>query len=43
VCIEPWQGIASSVGEPGELRDKEGILTLGPGQTFAAAYTIEIG
>jgi galactose mutarotase-like enzyme len=43
VCVEPWQGIASSVGEPGELRDKEGILTLGPGQTFAAAYTIEIG
>jgi galactose mutarotase-like enzyme len=43
VCVEPWQGIASAVGEPGELSDKEGILTLAPGQEFAAAYTIEIG
>ncbi|RTQ49249.1 aldose 1-epimerase family protein [Hymenobacter gummosus] len=40
VCIEPWQGIASSVGAPAELRDKEGILTLAPGATFRAAYTI---
>jgi galactose mutarotase-like enzyme len=43
VCVEPWHGIASPTGEPGELREKEGILTLEPGQIFSAAYTIEIG
>jgi galactose mutarotase-like enzyme len=43
VCIEPWQGIASSVGSAEELSEKEGILTLVPGQTFATAYTIEVG
>lgn len=43
VCVEPWHGIASPTGEPGELREKEGILTLEPGQVFSAAYTIEVG
>jgi len=42
VCIEPWQGIAGSVGAPVELADKEGILTLAPGQSFTASYTMEI-
>lgn len=40
VCIEPWQGIAGSVGTPTELRDKEGILTLAPGASFRTEYTI---
>jgi len=31
------------VGPPQELREKEGILTLGPGRALAAAYTIEVG
>ncbi|MDO7874659.1 aldose 1-epimerase family protein [Hymenobacter sp. ASUV-10] len=43
VCIEPWQGIASSVGQPAELRDKEGILSLPPRQQFEATYSITIG
>ena len=43
VCVEPWHGVASPTGAPGELRDKEGILTLEPGQVFSAAYAIEIG
>ena len=43
VCVEPWHGIASSSGAPGDLRDKEGILTLEPGQVFSAAYSIEVG
>lgn len=43
VCVEPWHGIASPAGEPGELRDKEGILTLEPGQVFSAAFSIEVG
>lgn len=42
VCIEPWQGIAGSVGAPVELCDKEGILTLRPGATFHADYTITV-
>ena len=42
VCIEPWQGIASTVGAPVELADKEGILTLASGQSFSAKYSIEI-
>ncbi|GAA4376696.1 aldose 1-epimerase family protein [Hymenobacter koreensis] len=40
VCIEPWHGVASSVGPPAELSDKEGILTLAPGNTFTAGYSI---
>lgn len=42
VCIEPWQGVASPVGAPGELAAKEGITTLAPSQEFRAAYTIEV-
>ena len=43
VCVEPWHGVASPVGESGELRDKEGILTLDPKQIFSAEYTLEVG
>ncbi|MBF9141371.1 aldose epimerase family protein [Hymenobacter properus] len=43
VCVEPWHGVASPTGEPGELRDKEGIMTLEPGQVFTAAFSIEVG
>ena len=43
VCVEPWHGIASPVGEPGELSEKEGILTLEPGQVFSASYSMEVG
>ena len=43
VCVEPWHGVASPAGEPGELGDKEGILTLAPGQVFSAEYSMEIG
>ncbi|PJJ54788.1 aldose 1-epimerase family protein [Hymenobacter chitinivorans] len=42
VCVEPWQGIAGAVGGPVELADKEGILTLRPGQTYAAEYSIAV-
>jgi galactose mutarotase-like enzyme len=43
VCIEPWQGVASLTGAPQELADKEGILTLMPGQRFVISYRIELG
>jgi galactose mutarotase-like enzyme len=42
VCVEPWQGIASSVGEPQELSDKEGVLNLPPSQTFTTEYSITV-
>ncbi len=42
VCIEPWQGVASAAGAPGELADKEGILTLAPSEEFIISYTIEV-
>jgi len=42
VCIEPWQGVASTVGAPGELADKEGIIVLPPSMEFHVAYTIEV-
>jgi galactose mutarotase-like enzyme len=42
VCIEPWHGIASSVGDSGELADKEGILALQPGQEFSTSYSITV-
>ena len=43
VCIEPWQGVASPVGPPQELRDKEGILALAPGAGYETSYSIEVG
>ncbi|TGE22016.1 aldose 1-epimerase family protein [Hymenobacter aquaticus] len=43
VCIEPWQGIAGSVGSPVELADKEGILSLAPNQHYRAEYAMTIG
>ncbi|MCR5888695.1 aldose 1-epimerase family protein [Hymenobacter sp. J193] len=42
VCIEPWQGVASSVTDSGALIDKEGIRILGPGQEYATSYSITI-
>ncbi|QIX60984.1 aldose 1-epimerase family protein [Hymenobacter sp. BT18] len=42
VCIEPWHGVASLVGPPGELVDKKGILTLAPEQEYATSYSITL-
>ncbi len=43
LCLEPWYGLAGSVGDVLELRDKEGIQRLAEGEVFNASYTIEIG
>jgi len=43
VCLEPWYGLAGSVGGPVELREKEGIQCVKEGETFEAEYTIAIG
>ena len=42
MCIEPWHGLAGAVEDTGELADKEGILTLEPGQEFLASYSITV-
>jgi galactose mutarotase-like enzyme len=43
VCIEPWFGIMALAGSTQELERKEAVLSLEPGASFAAAYTIRIG
>ena len=42
VCIEPWCGIADSVNATGELRDKEGMILLTPGQNTARTWSVEL-
>ena len=42
VCLEPWFGIDSTKGDDPEWEKKEGLISLGPGQTFEASYYLEI-
>ena len=42
VCIEPWLGVADSVGPPGELRTKPGIVRLAPGEPHALHMTVTL-
>ena len=42
VCIEPWLGIADSWDSDNNFETKEGLLTLGPGESIDIAYYIEI-
>lgn len=39
VCLEPWCGIADSVGHDRQLRSKEGIVSLPPGEEWQRAWT----
>lgn len=41
LCIEPWCGIADSVDAGGELKDKEGIVSLPAGEAFAVEWTVK--
>lgn len=43
VCIEPWFGVMPLVGSTQDLERKEGVLALGPGAVFRAAYSIRVG
>ncbi len=43
VCIEPWCGIADAVTHNQELKQKEGIISLGAKQTFSRAWTVGVG
>jgi galactose mutarotase-like enzyme len=42
VCIEPWHGYAAPEDFDGELRDKEGSLSVAPGASVSFAITIAI-
>lgn len=42
ICIEPWFGLDSTVGDSGRLEEKSGMVTLAAGGLFEAAFTIEI-
>lgn len=42
VCIEPWCGIADSVGVTGELENKEGINVLEPNHQFERTWSVEL-
>lgn len=42
ICIEPWYGIADTIESSGELKEKQGIQSLEPQQTFQANYSITI-
>ena len=43
VCLEPWFGRCDKEGYEGELENREGEMSLRPGQEFCAGYQIEIG
>jgi galactose mutarotase-like enzyme len=42
VCLEPWYGIADSVNSGGRIENKEGILPLGPQDTFSCTFSLEV-
>jgi len=42
ICIEPWYGHADYENAAGELKDKDGILSLEKGKIFSCEYSVEI-
>lgn len=42
VCIEPWKGLADKTTSTGDIREKEGIISLEPGKKFECEYFISI-
>jgi galactose mutarotase-like enzyme len=42
ICLEPWCGIADNQNFRGELKGKEGIIGLYPGNSFLRSYSIEV-
>lgn len=42
VCLEPWCGIADGIYHNQQLSDKEGILSLSPGQDWKRTWEVEI-
>ena len=42
ICLEPWQGHADYEDFTGELKDKEGSISLEKGKAFTIGYTLTI-
>ncbi|MCO5236580.1 MAG: aldose 1-epimerase family protein [Chitinophagaceae bacterium] len=42
VCIEPWCGLADSIDSDQQLKDKEGIIRLKPGQVFTRKWSCRV-
>lgn len=42
VCIEPWFGLADKKDFSGNFNEKEGILTLKPGEKFTCKFSFEV-
>jgi galactose mutarotase-like enzyme len=42
ICLEPWHGISSRVGDSGDLTRKEGIMCLAAGSDFSCSYTVRV-
>ncbi|MET0313043.1 MAG: aldose 1-epimerase family protein [Hansschlegelia sp.] len=42
LCIEPWRGMASSVGWDGPFMDKPGVVRLEPGATMEFEWRVEV-
>lgn len=42
ICIEPWRGLADKTNSTGDIREKEGIMSLEPGKKFECEYFITI-
>lgn len=40
VCLEPWCGIADGVNHNQQLREKEGIISLGPKENWSRSWEI---
>lgn len=41
ICIEPWEGICSTLGDSGDITEKEGIMPLAPDGERLHTHTIE--
>lgn len=42
ICLEPWSGISDSIGCDQNLKTKEGILSVAPGETYVSTHWIDI-
>ena len=43
VCLEPWYGRCDAEGYTGELKDREGVVTLPAWESWEKSYSITIG
>lgn len=42
ICLEPWAGIADTVSASGNIKEKEGIITLSPKSVYECGFGISV-